>query len=1072
MLVLHVHPSVLTCHQLDLRKVLHISEELVGVVIENDELRTRIGHDRIRVLEREKWRDDLNVGTTVQYSAKDTIYYCVVVKREDDIVTLQPFGTSSHIEVNVHSYFINESAFQFGDDFTEVPPQEDHEYLHATLAANDSSWRGVVIDTDVNFQICLVRKYGRLRHPSEDSHSANHMWLPLSYLQEHTTVERKLPKTFTQNNVLNKEPIKIKKNEEGFKTYFPWSTLQDLHAQGDDEMIIGHVMHAILKKIDWKDDDPLHKMFQMLLLACKMHTRDQYHFQLPHYDAIELSRGFFPRSLEEVHTVVKNILKLRLQASIFEDSPRDLVNESMTRFFNIMDPRNFSLYVRNLQYDGYKNLRKSISVKIVDVTDTDMSINIVYHGEPYPGIGSSFRMNKVAQCIRELAFVLQDYPKIRFPQCRGRVPSHYTDALDNCSEWYQKDVFYEGSLCANVTLFRYQSMAIAQMIEREDKDAGLSTIFEQNLNGMSYNMWSGPHNGASRVEKSSGGILVMDVGLGKTLCVLGLYDARPMKTLIVLPLTLMDEWAKQIRRYLPNVKLTECYGRKKDISGDIVLTTYTTVRTLFRQDELYVYLTGFERVVFDESHTLPGSDAMITCACDFIRAPKRWCLTATPFKTNNFKSLESQLKVLHVSPFNLYNRNTSLYFDFDFDNDIAIYSTRERALVQYTMTSTMIRISKNGLKLHDIPYKHVDVTHQIINCSYDGQNSLYEGHQKLFYLFVEHLVNMHGYYRYSQLSLFVDLLQTYTVHPSLVPLHYFAHSIESNSNVQTIQAVSEKMGDTAYAEEVRKTLDNLHETQCVICMDTFDRPTITPCCHLFCHDCITQHLSFRSNCPMCRKNIRSSALVELSNKQEEEVKVCGDDALFKDMFGRTCKIDRLMYAQWNEWNQKLTDTPKLAAIRKLVETTTKSIVIFSKFKSVLMLLKKIFSNAEIITGQSTRKQRKRAIENFQSGTSRIFILSVKCASVGITLTSGSHLVFMEELMDDTVKSQAIGRLVRTGQQSNVTVLTLSAPSSFDPGIASLRERLSTDNPSTSEANHRRKQRSTRTRGLLNLFGIM
>ena len=52
--------------------------------------------------------------------------------------------------------------------------------------------------------------------------------------------------------------------------------------------------------------------------------------------------------------------------------------------------------------------------------------------------------------------------------------------------------------------------------------------------------------------------------------------------------------------------------------------------------------------------------------------------------------------------------------------------------------------------------------------------------------------------------------------------------------------------------------------ECVICMEVITRPTITPCTHIFCHDCITQQINHRPKCPLCRRPISNHSLTEIA----------------------------------------------------------------------------------------------------------------------------------------------------------------------------------------------------------------
>lgn len=45
------------------------------------------------------------------------------------------------------------------------------------------------------------------------------------------------------------------------------------------------------------------------------------------------------------------------------------------------------------------------------------------------------------------------------------------------------------------------------------------------------------------------------------------------------------------------------------------------------------------------------------------------------------------------------------------------------------------------------------------------------------------------------------------------------------------------------------------DTECSICMETFEHPMRTPCGHWFCHECIAQVLHLQGLCPICRTGV-------------------------------------------------------------------------------------------------------------------------------------------------------------------------------------------------------------------------
>ena len=139
-----------------------------------------------------------------------------------------------------------------------------------------------------------------------------------------------------------------------------------------------------------------------------------------------------------------------------------------------------------------------------------------------------------------------------------------------------------------------------------------------------------------------GACLADDMGLGKTVQLLALEataraaDGAPSRpTLLLCPMSLIDNWRAEAARFAPGLRVVAHHGRERPrgddlpaalAGADLVVTTYTTA--LNDIDDLAGI--EFERVVLDEAQAVKNRHSRTAKAVRRLDAGQRIALTGTP----------------------------------------------------------------------------------------------------------------------------------------------------------------------------------------------------------------------------------------------------------------------------------------------------------------------------------------------------------------------------------------------------------------------------------------------------------
>jgi len=534
-----------------------------------------------------------------------------------------------------------------------------------------------------------------------------------------------------------------------------------------------------------------------------------------------------------------------------------------------------------------------------------------------------------------------------------------------------------------------------------------------------------------------GGLLAQDVGMGKTIEMLALIGTQKADgpTLVIVPTTMLSVWQSEAADKTPSLKVLKFHGARRtknmdDLrAADIVLTTYRIVVSETQQHVPTIGAVRWGRIILDESHELKHVHTATTRAICRLFAPLRWCVSATPFPKAMTHGV-SMLSFLGVEPFNeapslsstlspaqLLFRNVGEYNPALFHGlfaDITWWQRKRHVRLQLPTVQTETVTVQNSYP--EVYARLLDVVET--RMTIDNATSAINSKTRTLH--------------------YIRWLRQLAVHPSLNRMSDFGKpstSSETPSEANTIASFMETLGTTNYDQSLRDIIDSWRKgnEKCTICMDAMDRPTLTPCHHLYCYECIQTAYQHTEKCPLCRKSSNGQPLIELI---DHDITEQTGPTVWRshDLQGVPVEIPMEMYNTIQTARGAVSN--KYKALLDMITQGKEKCIVFTQFHNAWQktceLLREHHIGFVSIEGNMSPNQRAKAIQSFQtSAETRVFVMTTRTASVGITLTAGSHVIFLEPCENEHLRKQAIGRAWRIGQQNTVTVTTLKTAGTID-----------------------------------------
>jgi len=196
--------------------------------------------------------------------------------------------------------------------------------------------------------------------------------------------------------------------------------------------------------------------------------------------------------------------------------------------------------------------------------------------------------------------------------------------------------------------------------------------------------------------------------------------------------------------------------------------------------------------------------------------------------------------------------------------------------------------------------------------------------------------------------------------------------------------------------ELEKRFQNMLNDTCSICYEIISQPVIEPNCYnIFCTKCLIEWLCNKNNCPLCRKEIKTTELIyKTEMKNDEDKKKC-------------CR--------------KLK-TKEETIIEIINNNKNGKFILFSDYFESFYTIRKILNenNINFVELKGTFLNIQNNLENYKNGSVNVLFLNSKTDNSGLNLENTTDIILYHTLDENTTK-QVIGRGNRLGRKIELNV---------------------------------------------------
>lgn len=522
------------------------------------------------------------------------------------------------------------------------------------------------------------------------------------------------------------------------------------------------------------------------------------------------------------------------------------------------------------------------------------------------------------------------------------------------------------------------------------------------------------------------------------------------------------EFPSSKKRKTPSSSKKSSSKAKKEVDKELV---EATARPLAR--------VGWYRVVLDEAQSIKNYRTQVARACWGLRAKRRWCLSGTPIQ-NAVDDLYSYFRFLKYDPYAVYKQ-----FCSTIKVPIQRHPTTGYRKLQAVLKTVMLRRTKgtciDGKPIINLPEKHIVLRkveftdeERDFYCKLEAQSRAQ---------FAEYAAAGTVKQNYVNILLMLLRLRQACDHPLLVGGSN-SGSVRRSSIEEAKKLPREKLTDLLNCLEASLAI-------CGICSDPPEDAAVTVCGHVFCNQCISEHLTGDdTQCPVsaCKAQLSGSSVFTkamLSDSLSDQPSLqknpdCAGSEVAESLVFRpydsskikaalqvlqslskpkTCPDSGHLSRPDDEGASPSESTCDNQAGESIVsksskDTTTtvgEKAIVFSQWTGMLDLLEACLKTSSIqyrrLDGTMSVLARDKAVKDFNTLPEvSVIIMSLKAASLGLNMVAACHVLLLDLWWNPTTEDQAIDRAHRIGQTRPVTVLRLTVKDTVEDRILALQEK--------------------------------